>query len=587
MKGKQIFLLLLVIIFLLGFSGYARGDQQVVWEKPEGLYGGEIKSIAFSPDFSTDKTIFAGGPEGLYISIDNGSSWKRVAFSFSEGINSISLSSSYAKDHTVIVGTKEGIYASNDLGNTWYTFQRGVLNTYIIEVESDSNGNYYALSFDGALMEKKPSDQTWNLIGTFNNPLSNTFTVSGNIVYIGCEEGSMYQLDLRTNKEDLIAKNLCEGTISSIRIKGSTIYASSFNGGVFISTDGEKFSQELKGSKISDLQISENGTLFALSSFNGLEVKTSAGWQDFNMDYDSTNLSLQLSPDFISSGLLLIGSREYGIIESNDAGKTFSISNNGVTNLNITAIAFSNNYSSDNTIYLGTYSNGLYISKDGGSSFYPSKNFAPGININSLEQISNCTLLIGTAGNGIYYSTDENTFTKLNLISNDFINFIKQTPSGKIFIGTEDNGLFYLSSNMSSVTQITNGIYSWDKNINNIVFSDKNIFVSTNGGNLYLSADEGNTFKDISGNSFGGLSITGMSISPSFINDGTILVGTSGSIYLSTDYGNHFVNIPDLLGTWADGCAISPDFTNDGFMAIGAWGHIYITSNKGKSYQDI
>lgn len=587
MKGKRIFSLVFIIIFILGFSEHAKCNQQIVWTQPEGLYGGEINSITFSPDFSIDKTIFAGGPEGLYVSIDRGSTWKRVTFGFSEGINSISLSPSYGKDRTIIVGTKDGIYASNDSGNTWYTFQRGVLNTYIIEVKSDSNGNYYALSFDGALMKKMPSDQTWKLIGTFDNPLSNTFTVSNNTIYIGCEEGSIYELSLQTNEKNLIAKNLCEGTISSIDIYGSTIYASSYDGGVFVSVGGKNFSQELKGSKISDLQISENGVLFALSSFNGLEIKTSAGWEDFDINYDSTNLSLQLAPDFTSSRLLLVGSREYGIIESNDAGKTFSISNNGITNLNVTAVAFSKNYASDKTIYLGTYSNGLYISKDEGSSFSHLKNFDPSISINSIEQLSNGTLLIGTAGNGIYYSTDGNTFTQLGLIANDFINFIKQTPSGKIFVGTEDDGLYYMASDTSNVTKITNGIYSWDKNINNIASSDNNIFLSTNGGNLYLSADGGNTFKEIGKNSFGGLSITGMSISPSFSNDGTILIGTSGGVYISNDYGNHFINIPDLLGTWADGCAISPDYANDGFTAIGAWGHVYITGNKGKSYQDI
>ena len=72
-----------------------------------------------------------------------------------------------------------------------------------------------------------------------------------------------------------------------------------------------------------------------------------------------------------------------------------------------------------------------------------------------IEELSNGTLLVGTAGNGIYYSKDGGTsFAHLNALENNVINFTKEIGNGKIIIGTRDSGAYISDSNLSNITKI-------------------------------------------------------------------------------------------------------------------------------------
>ena len=585
---KKTFFIAIISTFVLSFFSFAKGDEQITWTQPQGIYGGEIDEIVFSPNFSKDQTVFAGGPEGLYISSNSGSTWKRITFTFSEGVNSIAVSPNYSQDHALVVGTKDGIFSSKDSGNNWFTMQRGVVNNYIIKVAGDSSGNYFALSFDGVLMEKASGSDIWQQLDTFKDPLAETFTISNNTIYVGGEQGSIYKLDLQTKNSDLMANNLTEGAISEIKVVESTTYASSYDNGIFISSDSRNLSNELPKEKIADLEVAGNGVIYAITSYGVLKVKDSSGWKNYDLTFNSTNLSIKFSPDFSTSGLLFVTSYEYGVIKSSDFGKTFTVSNNGITNLNITDISFSKHYASNNAVYLTTLTNGIYTSKNSGDSFTYLGSVGNNDLTKCIEELSNGTLLVGTTGDGIYYSKDGGTsFAHLNALENNVINFTKEIGNGKIIIGTRDSGAYISDSNLSNITKIESGIRIWDTDISTFA-SFKNItLLGTNGGDLYLSNDSEGSFTEIAKNAFEGLSITGLAISPSFDLDKTILVGTSSGIYISHDGGAHFVIIPDLLGVWADGCAISPKYNDDGFMVIGAWQHIYTTNNKGMGFKDI
>jgi photosystem II stability/assembly factor-like uncharacterized protein len=585
---KKTFFILILAIFVISFLSFAKGNEQTTWSKSKGIYGGEIDEIAFSPEYLKDQTLFAGGPEGLYMSVDKGSTWKRLLFAFAEGVNSIAISPNYAQDHTIIVGTKSGIYGSKDSGNSWFTLQRGVVNNYIVQIGSDSNNNYFALSFDGILMEKTAGNDIWQQIGTFKDPLANTFTISNNTIYLGGEQGSIYKLDLQTKSSDLLVNNLTEGAISAIKVMGSTIYASSYDGGIFISKDSKNFTNELPKEKIADIEVTANGVIYAVTSYGGLRVKDSSGWENYNIPVSSTNLSIKLTPDFPTSGILFITSYEYGIIKSSDFGKTFSVSNIGITNVNITDVSFSRNYPTNSTVYLTTLSNGIYLSKNGGDSFEYLGSIGNNDIVKCIEELSNSMLIVGTAGDGIYYSKDGgSSFTHTEFLKNSVINFVKEINNGKIIIGTKDNGAYMSDLNLINATKIEDGVKGWDSDISNFANFKTLILLGTNGGDLYISYNNGENFTEIDKNSFGGLSITGLAISPSFDNDKTILVGTSGGIYISRDGGDHFIIIPDLLGVWADGCAISPRYNDDSFMVVGAWQHVYISNSKGTGFQDV
>ncbi len=585
MKQKKLILLLLIVFALVANLSLTRADNLNTWIKPTGLYGGEINDVKFSPNFANDKTVFAGGPEGVYVSYDGGSNWNALIFTGGEGVTSIALSSNFATDHTLIAGSKNGVYISNNAGSSWSSFQKGAPSAYIIDVESNANGDYFALSFDGFFTEKKPTEDHWSVIQTFQTIVPNTFAVVDNSVYVGCEMGTIYKVNLLDDTKESIASNLTEGAISSISVKENEVVISTYDDGVFISSNGKNFSHELQGNKLSSVIISTEGNIYALETYGGVKVKKGSFWQDLPINISSTNISFALAPDFNTSNTMIIASYEYGIIKSNDL-KMLSASNNGITNVNVSSIGFSKQYKDNTTIYLGTLLNGLYISKNGGKSFVNTNNMQLH-QITSITELSTGSLAAGTFGEGIWVSNDNGTsFVQAEILKTDSISFVEEASSGVVVVGTKNDGLYLTNLQFKNATKAKD-LWSIDTNISALRTYGENIFTGTSGGSLYLSSDNGKTFKEVANNAFWGLAITGLAISPNYSTDGAILVGTAGGEFLSRDKGIHFKPIYDLGTTWADGCAFSPNFVTDSTAVVGAWGYIYVTSNNFMSFNNI
>lgn len=585
MRRKKIILFVLILVALLfNLRPSVQADGQNLWKKPAGLYGGEIDTIRFSPNFAVDKTVFAGGLEGLYVSSDGGANWNMLNFTGGEGANSIALSISFASDHTLIAGSKTGIYISKDAGSTWSSFQKGLASTYIVEVQSDVSGNYFALTFDGFLAEIKPSDSQWNIMQTFDKIVPNTFAVSMNSAYVGCEMGTIYKVDLSDKSIVTLASNLSEGTISSIDVRNGLIVASTYDDGVFISNDGNNFTHELHGTGISDVRIADDGAIVALETYGGVEVKKGSTWEKIPSDLQSTNISFALYPDFSKSNSALIASFEYGVTKLTNLS-TFSLSNNGITNVNVSCIAFSKNYSTNHTAYLGTVLNGLYVSRDGCNSFTNTSNMT-NHQVSTVNELSNDNIAVGTFGEGIWISTDNAKFFKqVDILKTDSISFIEEASAGILAVGTKNDGLYITDLSFKSARK-ANDLWSIDTNISALKTKSDTIIAGTSGGSLYISSDNGKTFKEVANNAFSGIAITGLAISPNYQSDGTMLVGTASGEFISRDRGAHFTPVYDLGTTWADGCAFSPNFATDGTAVVGAWGHVYVTNNNFGSFSD-
>ena len=591
MKSNKLIIIFVFILFIFSLSlafFYPVFSESYFWVKPSGLYGGEIFDIAFSPNFSKDNLIFAVGPEGIYVSKDKGLKWERKTFTFAEGAYAVLFSPNFQNDSTVFLGTKTGIYATKDLGSSWFVYQRGLVNNYITEIQADEKENVFALSFDGVLMEKYSSDDLWRTLGFFRDPLATTFTVSNGAAFVGCEQGVLYKLDITTKESVKIVENLTEGAISDIEVRNGVIYLSTYDNGIFISKDQKTFSNELQGEKIASLEITDDGKIIALASYGGVHVRDSSGWKQYPLPLKSTNISIKASPDFSSSGLVFIASYEYGIFKSTDSGRIFSISNTGITNLDIADIAFSKNYTANRRVYVTSQSGGLYISNDGGNSFISFGNLPRDILLRCVEELSNGTITVGSAGEGIFVSKNGgDSFERLSILNNNVISFIKELDNKTILIGTKDTGIYSSDLNFENFKRITSGFKAWDINFTAVSFVKNVVLAGTNGGDLFISSDFGTNFTEISNNAFSGMAITGVALSPNFAVDKTILVGTAYNAYKSTVGGNQFLPLYDLTGVWADGCAISPNFERDRFMVVGAWSHVYISKDIGMLFNDI
>ncbi len=104
-----------------------------------GLYGVGVDSIAVSPNFATDQTIFAASPTPgaqVFLTTNGGATWSPLTFPGYPGpIAVVAVSPNFANDHTVVAGgLLGGIYRSTNRGSTWTEiFQTGNIRAMDIQ----------------------------------------------------------------------------------------------------------------------------------------------------------------------------------------------------------------------------------------------------------------------------------------------------------------------------------------------------------------------------------------------------------------------------------------------------------------------
>ena len=90
----------------------------------EGVrYSSALHAYAFSPDFTTDQTLFAGTGGGLFQSTDGGDSWTWLTglyFGPPGSIIEVAVAPNYSNSgHMLAAGGYGGLYLSQDSGETW------------------------------------------------------------------------------------------------------------------------------------------------------------------------------------------------------------------------------------------------------------------------------------------------------------------------------------------------------------------------------------------------------------------------------------------------------------------------------------
>ncbi|MBS4069265.1 MAG: choice-of-anchor D domain-containing protein, partial [Sulfurimonas sp.] len=92
-----------------------------------GPNAGTISSLAVSPAFAADRTIFAGTPGGVFRSTSAGASWISVNSGLASlSIRHVAISPGFADDGTVYAATASGLFVSQDGGSAWSPVGNGI-----------------------------------------------------------------------------------------------------------------------------------------------------------------------------------------------------------------------------------------------------------------------------------------------------------------------------------------------------------------------------------------------------------------------------------------------------------------------------
>ena len=112
------------------------------------LTSSDVYSVAISPNYINDATVFAGTwSHGLVKSADGGQNWVQCGFTGGT-INSVTISPNFASDATVLAGTN-GVYKSIDGGQTWVQINSGLSDLSVKSVSISPNYSNDATIFVG------------------------------------------------------------------------------------------------------------------------------------------------------------------------------------------------------------------------------------------------------------------------------------------------------------------------------------------------------------------------------------------------------------------------------------------------------
>ncbi|TWT81496.1 Ycf48-like protein [Planctomycetes bacterium CA13] len=84
------------------------------------LNGQYVNNLTFSPDYARDQTLYVTTfGEGVLKSTDNGATWSYFGLKGKFLYTGLAFSSNYTKDKTIFAPTIDGVFRSTDNGNSW------------------------------------------------------------------------------------------------------------------------------------------------------------------------------------------------------------------------------------------------------------------------------------------------------------------------------------------------------------------------------------------------------------------------------------------------------------------------------------
>ena len=364
---------------------YTSGDSAKTWSRVAnfnrpGLY---IDNLFVDPRDS--KTLYAAAhrhkePGGFFKTIDGGETWSEAAELKAEALHSITQSAS--DPDILIAGTNRGVWRSENAGDTWSHLSTsdypGLINVESLAVDPRSPEVIYAGTW---YLPYKTADggKTWSSIKT------------GMI-----DDSDVFAIDLNPRDPDHVIASACSG-----------IYDSKNGGANWRKVQG--IPSQSRRTRAILQHPSVAGVVYA-GTTEGFWRSTNGG------DSWMLTTSRQLEINAIAvhpraPQVVYIGTNNYGVMISRDAGKTFVPSNEGYSGRRAYFILPDREqpgrfYAA--TINTATGGGFFFVSNDGGLTWQPSMRNMPNrlIAYSILQDNRDSKVIYLGTNLGMYRSTD-------------------------------------------------------------------------------------------------------------------------------------------------------------------------------------
>lgn len=599
-------------VFIYGRHGLFRSDDDGrMWKwLAEGP-----STLAVSPGFNQDKTIFAGYDYTIagkiMISSDGGETWREPLQQISDSVLAMGISPYFSVDHTLYVATRtfgdqKYLMRSTDGGEHWQPVNYPPRNSSIAEILLSPyfpfDQTLYVRMDDHTLWASKDKGMSWQRAD------QGLATESGNYVYDleVVPLGDGYKALFAATHYALVITfddgqtwylidwvSFTAIAVPNDFVDSLTLFGIDRNSGhVLRTTDlGDSWQTVLIGS-FNTLGISPNyhcdrhiyarsgiwGELQLWVSANGGDHWTLASSRPNTVQHDlNWGFRLISSPHLDSGGVVFaipssIDELDDHLLRSTDGGRSWTVL--PVPQLDSGEMVISPNFANDHTMFLlkGGY---LCRSTDGGNSWTPLHSLPTALW--HLLRISpnyaqDRTIFVGVAHQGVYRVTNDGQ--NWTLITG---NAIPYPVDFDISPGYPDDPTLFA---VSSVTSDERQIFRSDDNgatwqylttfrgdaileLSPSFPKDGTVFVGSGGA--FRSTDRGDTWVDITGGVIG-YPVQVVGVSPHFDQDQTIIIGSELSpLYISEDAGTTWFPLPDIpiVGTYGRKYGLTMAYENN------------------------
>ena len=548
----------------------------------------------FSPLTVGQGQVLALGTQGdgIFRSDSGGENWQRI----NNGLDTLDIGLVYIRPNNpqgmLAAGAQGGLSRSIDGGQTW-NLVADADQSFLVLTEAD--GTLWAGDKAGQLLRSSDGGQSWQSLLTVADDPVTAIAARGQTVYVGTASQGMFRIESDTLAVSAISQGLDDRRIQDIKLlpgNSSGVMISSWDRGIFMSTDRgntwtnypqglvkDRQADEFDTHHFSEIALSdtfaEDKTAF-LGGFNGLYKSTQGGqgWQEIETLARGVVVAMDVSPSYASDSTLALTTYVGKIMVSRDRGETWQLTMNGVEVPRLNGsfepsyqdprrffdIAFSPDYGRDQTLFTA----GLW------TKFLRSTNGAKSWSLHALSQeVRGLTLLLSPE-----FGTDKTLY-----IGNQAGLLFRSTNGGKTFAKVAN--LPWERGNDSPSMVISPG-FATDRTLYTV--ADSGVYRSTDAGKTWRSTTENTPIAEASS--------LHIEISPNYLQDKTLIVSSHEGLFRPTDGGERWqpVAIANLSPerTILEGVALSPSYAQDGTVLVSLRGKgLYKSVDGGETFAPI
>lgn len=559
-----------------------------------------IADVEMSPDFATDRTVYAISRSYLLKSTDAGTSWTRLVRGITGPFKLTSIAVSTQDADTLYLSSAGGgVLRSEDGGESWTRRSSGLTRPYLdfVEVSPHSDDTVLTANSEenGKLWRTDDGGETWAAVEGLTGVRTVAFAADDrDTLFAGDRMGRVFVSSNRGatwRTHELDADRT--GGISAIAVsptfsEDGRLWIGTEDGGVLRSEDaGASFDainpidvaeNGLTDPSITDLSIeadAEGGVrLWASTRDGGPFFSTDHGetWTAANDGITEDEMADRIgAPNFTEIAVERpVASAEPtrflatfdGLFRAGQGGTSWEYLDTQDAN-NIAGLAVSPTFSADQTIAVATYINGAKLSTDAGESWEP---INTGL-ATRFEWTRRPDYVARLTGIAFYpsYPDDQHMFAGLRgwyLESDDAGASWSATLPDGILVEDEFPPDYYVPAFSPAFAD------------------DRTIILGTDGGKVFRY--EG-ARDDITKIGQVDREITAMVTSPAFADDQTVLAGTVEGVLISTDRGENWApsgQIPHRVTS----LAISTEFAEDRRAWTGTEFGLFATDDGGETW---